>query len=248
MLPGALAAFTKAPAAGGGGYTATKAIDFDGTNDYVTLGQISEFDAVPNDGTGRAISFWIKTTENRYGRWAIGYTDILNGIYCWGLQLLFGQMAVWVGGAVTYGPTINDGAWHHIVISVRDVSGTPTMEFWVDGVSEGTNAVYSINAGGVDWMVGATSSDNSSVAGDFSAQRVTNVTMWHNVSMNGTAVTELYNSGTPTDPTTHSLAAGLLSWWKFGDDDTYPTLTDSAGSYDGTMTNMDSGDIVTDAP
>lgn len=227
---------------------ATYSVDFDGSNDYVSLGQITEFDNVPNDGTPRAVSLWVKTTENRYGRWVFGYTDILNSLYCWGLQLLFGQMAVWVGGAVTYGPTINDGDWHHILISVRNISGTITMEFWVDGVSEGTNSVYSINAGGIDWMVGATSSDNASTASDHCAERVCEVSLWNNVSFNGTAATELYNSGNLMDLSTHSLAAGLIGWWKFGEGDTYPTLLDSASAYDATMTNMDSGDIVTDAP
>ena len=40
-----------------------------------------------------------------------------------------------------------------------------------------------------------------------------------------------------------------ISWWRMGDGDTYPTLTDNgSGGNNGTMTNMVSGDIVTDVP
>ena len=40
-----------------------------------------------------------------------------------------------------------------------------------------------------------------------------------------------------------------LSWWRMGDGDTFPTLTDNgSGGNDGTMTNMSSGNIVEDVP
>jgi len=60
--------------------------------------------------------------------------------------------------------------------------------------------------------------------------------------------TEIYNSGVPADLTTHSAASNIVSYWPFGTGDTYPTLLDSVNSHDGTMTNMESGDIVTDVP
>ena len=50
----------------------------------------------------------------------------------------------------------------------------------------------------------------------------------------------IYNSGLPASLSSFSP----LGWWRMGEGDTYPTLTDSgSGSNDGTMTNMLSGDI-----
>jgi hypothetical protein len=64
---------------------------------------------------------------------------------------------------------------------------------------------------------------------------------------NASEITDIYNGGTPTDLSL--LATPPISWWRNGDGDTYPTITDNgSGGNNGTMTNMDAGDIVTDVP
>lgn len=244
MLGGAMGAAVTKPISSAG-YVAAKCIEFAGGNDYVTLGLVPEFEGAPNDGTARCLSFWVKTTNNNYGLFLIGKGDNLSSTFQWAIQLLFGELAVWVGGGISYGATVNDGAWHHIAVSVRS---TTTMQFWIDGVSQGTNTAYGALADERSWLVGAIrDSDDTDYTGNIDA-KITNLTMWSGGSFDGTKVTELYNSGVPADPNTHSLAANLVGWWKFGDDDTYPTLTDSVNGNNGTMTNMNSGDIVTDAP
>ena len=66
-----------------------------------------------------------------------------------------------------------------------------------------------------------------------------------NSELSASNVTSIYNSGSPADLTSLSP----VSWWRNGDGDTFPTLTDNgSGSNNGTMTNMTSGDIVTDVP
>ena len=58
-------------------------------------------------------------------------------------------------------------------------------------------------------------------------------------------VTSIYNSGVPNDLSSLSP----ISWWRMGDGDTFPTLTDNgSGGNNGTMTNMTSGNIITDVP
>lgn len=55
----------------------------------------------------------------------------------------------------------------------------------------------------------------------------------------------IYNSGTPDDLSSLSP----VGWWRNGDGDNYDIITDhGSGGNDGTMTNMTSGDIVTDVP
>lgn len=61
-----------------------------------------------------------------------------------------------------------------------------------------------------------------------------------NVALNQTEVTELYNSGTPLDLTTHSRAADLLSWWRMGEQLSGTSIPDQIGSNDGTLINMNS--------
>ena len=65
-------------------------------------------------------------------------------------------------------------------------------------------------------------------------------------------ISVLYNSGEPTnlaaDSGSYTSSGDLTHWWRMGDGDTYPTITDNEGSEDGTMTNMTSGDLVEDVP
>lgn len=56
----------------------------------------------------------------------------------------------------------------------------------------------------------------------------------------------IYNSGSPFD--LNGLSTIPTHWWRMGDGDTFPTLTDNSGSLDATMVNMTVADIVNDVP
>ena len=70
--------------------------------------------------------------------------------------------------------------------------------------------------------------------------------------LSGTEVTALYNSGAPinlaADSGNYTSSGNLTSYWRMGDGDTFATITDNEGSNDGTMTNMESGDLVEEVP
>jgi len=75
--------------------------------------------------------------------------------------------------------------------------------------------------------------------------KVDEITYW-NKQLTNTEVAELYNSGAPLDPTTHSASANLDGWWKMGEDmgGSITTVYDSVNSDDFTSVNMENGDIV----
>jgi hypothetical protein len=54
----------------------------------------------------------------------------------------------------------------------------------------------------------------------------------------------VYNSGVPNDISSLSP----LLWYRMGDSDVYPTISDNAGSNDATMQNMSSSNFVADVP
>ncbi len=59
-------------------------------------------------------------------------------------------------------------------------------------------------------------------------------------------VSDIYNGGVP-----HILSALTTApdhWWRMGDGDTFPAITDQIGALDFTMFNMTVGDIVNDTP
>lgn len=59
-------------------------------------------------------------------------------------------------------------------------------------------------------------------------------------------VAAIYNAGVPHDLSL--LATAPDNWWRMGDGDVFPTIQDNIGSSDGTLFNMTSADIVSDAP
>lgn len=234
---------------------ATLSTEFDGSNDYVTLGTPAGMAGAPNDSSvDKCFSFWFKTTNSTYGRWLISQAEDSTGQYKWGVQNLFGQLRIWCGGGLidTTGTAYEDGAWHHIAVSVRTVSSVRTVQVWVDGVSEGTNTAYNSASTTADWIVAAVRTTAGGSLQDFLDVKICELTFWsgavNSAAMGPTEIAELYNGGTTTDPTTHSKAAYLVNYWKGGDGDTHPTWTDSVGSDDGTMVNMSSADFVADAP
>ena len=59
-------------------------------------------------------------------------------------------------------------------------------------------------------------------------------------------VASIYNSGDPHDLST--LGTPPTNWWRMGDGDSFPTITDGPGSSDLTMVNMTAANIVSDTP
>lgn len=58
---------------------------------------------------------------------------------------------------------------------------------------------------------------------------------------------EIYNAGCPANLASHSAVANLVGGWR-AQDAAFPTVPDQQGLQDGTMTNMEAGDIVIDSP
>ena len=73
------------------------------------------------------------------------------------------------------------------------------------------------------------------------------ISVWSK-ALSALEVAALYNSGKPTDLTSES---GLINWFRMGDPEgpsVYPTITDSVGGINMTMTNMSSVNITTNVP
>ena len=81
----------------------------------------------------------------------------------------------------------------------------------------------------------------------FYAGNLDEASLW-DAELTATDITNIYNSGTANDLSTHAKSGNLIGWWRNGDGDTFPTITDQQGNSNGAMTNMEVGDIVTDTP
>jgi hypothetical protein len=144
--------------------------------------------------------------------------------------------------------SINDGSWHHCVCCYDGGSAASGVSLYIDGVLDASPGVEadSLTAtiqNAVDLNLGARENGVSNhLLGDLDEVAV------YDKVLTSLEVREIYGGKEPNDISALGSYSNCVAWWRMGDGDTFPTLTDNAGSYDGTMTNMESGDIVEDTP
>jgi hypothetical protein len=212
----------------GSAFSNVYSINFDGVDDYCE--GASDFESF-DGATQASISFWFKTQattqQEIITQWDASSNDNRN------LRILFipssTRVDIYVGQNIAYngGNTGNQRVKFYLNASSQSqigFSGPTTMKSNpASPLTVGARTAYAFNEfnGNIDEV---------SV---FDAE------------LDADQVTSIYNSGAPGDLTGH---ANLIHWWRMGDGDTYPTLTDNVGSYDLTMTNMASGDIEENVP
>jgi hypothetical protein len=234
------------------------ALDFDGTNDYVQFGDSDAF--TPNSSGGNrgfSVSFWCKNSATRVG--IISKADA--GKMEWEILLGTGGIITWSvyanADSANYQKlqtttSVGDGAWHNVICSFNLADADSSLILFIDGVKHSDaigNAAY---ISGGTWT-SVTNTLATMLLGDIYGANpypglIDEVAIFDDVTTQVQA-TAIYNSGTPTDLSGETY---LFGYWRNGDTagtSVYPTIEDySVKSNDGTMTNMASGDIVTDAP
>ncbi len=75
--------------------------------------------------------------------------------------------------------------------------------------------------------------------------KIDELAFW-NSELNQSQITTLYNSGSPSDLS--SFSPSPAHWYRMGDGDTFPTISDSIGSADLTMSNMTAANFVSEVP
>ena len=232
------------------GWSNTKSMLFDGVDEYVNIPDHSSLNITDN----LSISFWFKSTAS--GTWHYLITKagavVSNTFQYWmrlrtGGDILFNVYQT--GDGSTYkqirsSSVWNDGNWHHVV----GTFASGTIKLYIDG-TEDTSATIagtatSIGTQSVPLTLGAYATNSQ-----YTPCTLDEITIWDTTILDAGDVTELWNSGTPQDPTTITTSANLVSYWQMGDSpDTISTIQDRIGSNDGTPVNMEAGDIVTDTP
>lgn len=207
----------------GASFANTLSTSFDGIDeqiDFTLINFTGEF----------TTSFWIKPI-------AVGDSFLVgrstNSDYIW--LRTTSQIRIRVN-FITYtftesgGNDINLNTWNHLIV-IRDSSDN--LRIFLNGASFSTSQT----ASGSHRLT-----QIGGVSSDFYEGNINNTAFWNSdQSANRSAI---YNSGTPSDISSLSP----LLWYRFGNGDTYPTITDNAGTNDGTMQNMSSANFVADVP
>lgn len=233
-------------AGAGSAFSNTKSIELDGADDYIeakstTLGL----------DTAISISLWVKTTQSTSGfKQLIGEYDWTNSskrnwlLYLSNTDnrisfLVFSAGSIPINTSVLgTDANIDDGNWHHVMVTWDGTTNTNSFNMFFDGVNvhQGTPTSTGIRTSDAPLHIG--DGPNGSV--EFEGN-IDEVAIWN--SDQSANITEIYNSGVPA-----SLAAyNPLLWYRCGDEDTAPTLTDNgSGGNNGTMTNFSA--FSTDVP
>lgn len=147
--------------------------------------------------------------------------------------------------------TLTNGLWHHVVISYNGSSTAAGMLIYVDGVL-GTNTTLNDTLTIDPTSLAALALATSSTGGVPRFQGFMDEVAFWNVALTAASALEIYNASgnidleSNTGNYTESLS--LVSWWRMGDGDTYPTISDNKSSNHGTLTNAVPGSITGEVP
>lgn len=227
-------------------FTSAISTNFDGVNDYINFGNNFNYDI----STAFSISLWIKPQNLAATRSIFSKAGPTPSVTGWMLRhdittgALFYQMRGGNNRSHTSTATLTAGVWQHLVFTYAggdNINGALVYVNASVGDTPASGAIGGTMLVGQDFLIGQRN------AGFYFSGNIDEVTIWTK-ALGPAEVTELYNSGTPSDPTIHSAAANLTSFYKCGDGDTFPVWSDNVGVIDGTMTNMASDDFESDVP
>lgn len=240
-----------------GTYSNVNSLSFNGSNQYVDFGNninLERTDAF-------SWSFWIKPTSlggfpTFIGK--LGGSANFAGYQIWSqgsgkvyvnLQQIFSVNCIQVH---TTAAPLTTAAWQNVTITYDGSSNASGVTIYVNGVSQAmTTDINNLTASILTTNPLFFGADDGSGAEDFYSGLMDEVSCWMGV-LNGTDVTNLYNSGNPTNLNLLGTASTLIHWWRMGDPADNATtsdgIVDRVGSVDGTCHNMISGNIGTDIP
>ena len=206
----------------------TYSLDFDGTDDYVDCGNGSSLQIT---GTAITVSAWINAdsfsgnptfvANTTASTWANGHA-----IYGTASYIYFTINGYSTNRAQVSTPS--SGAWHHIV-GVYD--GT-TIQIYLNATA-GTAASYDQSIGNsANTVLGTNNGEN----GTWCNGKLDEVAIWDSALSSG-SVSNIYNSGVPTDLLADSNSGDLQGWWRFEEGSGTSVADSSTNSNTGTLTN-----------
>ena len=234
-------------AGGGAPFANTKSLSFDGVDDYVSCGNITEL----SGASSFTISGWYKQSTLDVVNYMFGsYIDASNRvlIYTWSNGLMnfqFNKLGAAYYARFDYSTVVTAGQWFHFSV-IYDGGGATNankVKIYIDGVSQTLSFIGA-------FPTSAPIGTNTTTIGKVSDAAQTWNGSIDEVCLLDRVVTPTEIVTLSTAPTVDLTSLNPLHWYRNGDNDTYPTISDvgSAASNPGTMTNMDAGDIVSDVP
>lgn len=219
---------------------ARNSVQFDGVNEYVDCGNVLGFERTD----ACSFSFWFKTAMTSAR--AI-LTKMDNSGIGWAIEMDTGYISFHMNGGGTW-PTnvlyvhaglsgLNDGAWHHCVIT-KDTTYRPSgIRTYIDGIERTVVTDYDTLSSTVLNSVSTCIAKRvQSGLERYFPGNLDEISVYNRVLTQAEA-SWIYNSGTPRDLKNLNAPSGLVGWWRMGE-----------GAYQGALTNMEAADFLSDSP
>lgn len=206
-------------------YPNTKSIELDGLSDYVSLASRTQ------NFTDFSLSFWTKGGSGNYkaivGSSTANEGGVLFAIVQAGSTIRYNDAS---SGWTVLSGIVTDGNWHHIAITYD--SSSNTLLGYQNGSLHTTKT-------GVDTSHTSTNANSFDQIGrrrtvGYYNAKLDEIAVFSSV-ISASDVSTIYGTGAPTS----LVSLNPVHWWRCGDGDTSPTLTDNgSGGNDGTMQNF----------
>jgi hypothetical protein len=219
----------------------TRSIDFDGTDDNLSCGNV----ATLNSATNFTLSMWV---NNHAARGTVThYFASGTGTICRVRKGGSGEIRFHIGGTqiTTGGDTYTQNAWQHIMITVNG----STARIFLNGVLkvEGTSMPSMASTSGDGFFIGQYTTGIQRLNGELDEFAIWDTTLSDGgVSDEQTAtqdVAAIYNNGIPTDLSLASSydtdrTSNLTHWWRMEEGSgTSVVNTANSGTNDATLNN-----------
>ena len=217
-----------------------KSIALDGVDDFVDMGNVLNFERLDTF----SISAWVKKNDNGAGMMIVAKQETSLNFKGWMFYfdsannlkfVLRRQNQTFNRLIATSTNSISSGSWNHVLVTYDGSSTEAGFNFYINGADAGSNGSGGTLGGGaslattIPLQIGTRNSTFNLFEGNIDEVSI------FNTELSASDVTTIYNGGVPNDISSLSP----LSWWRCGDGDTSPTLTDNgSGGNDGTMTNF----------
>ena len=240
-------------------------VAFDGSNDHIDCGDVSDWDFSNGSASIFSVSAWFRSADGSPGsndtivskyntgdnqrEWRVSVDDSAR------IKVFTSDNGTATDSAYT-SFTVTDTNWHHVVFTYDGSVATAGLRttLYVDGVNHGITIAGGtftaiLHEGNKPLTIGSFTSGGSSAEnwnGSISEVAI------YNSALSASQVKTLYNGREPYNHKEGIASGNLKAWWRMGDgleNHSGTTIYDmSNNSNNGTMTNMASDDFVGDTP
>lgn len=215
------------------------ALNFDGVSDYATS------DSVPAQLNTVSLSIWVKRDGSQLtaaGVFGVRNTGVSSGNFgvCWDLALYSNKITWRIGdtgyNTVQQSTALTDNTWTHVV----GVADGLNMFLYINGVKETNTNTYTtpIETPTNKIFIGA----QGDAPTDFEFKGSLSNASVFNTGLSQAQVTELYNSGKPSNLNSFSAYSNLVTWYQLGENMSFDSnvwsILDEKGTNNATGQNL----------